>query len=414
MIMFAVLGIVLLSFTKADTAPKAFEAENGALTSPAVVVSDSGASSGSYVDFGSSPSPAAFPSRLRVSGGRLLDENSTDVGTLKGFNVHVASTVGGESFVWPQADYNIMAAAGTKLVRHVIHWDVFEPSRGIFNQTALSSLDTAVARAGQAGIYTVLDAPHLNVGRIPAWSQAGGSEWDAYITNGQALTQLLANRYKDNKFVIGLYPNEPPISNISQIVSGHQTIVGWYGSIATEWPIWINPTAWGGGTPYPSSAANVDVNAIAALDINSNGVIIEWHDYLNTAGSYTADGYQWNGAIAPVQQASEFTAQYHGWGGNYNYPNTAQSRADSAAHISPLVTLRNARSTFALAVGEFGMDSQQSGLAAFVNDKSTLYTNSSAVVQLWWVYSVNSAGDPFSARPNNNWMPGITDWLAAN
>jgi hypothetical protein len=363
------------------------------------------------------PVTATFPSRVHVSGGRLLDANGNDLGVLKGFNVHVAATVADPSFVWPQGDYDAMAAAGARIVRHVVHWDVFEPSAGAFNATALSSLDTAIARAKAAGMYTVLSAPHLNVNRLPAWAKTEPDEWRDYVVHGQGLTQTLARRYKDEPAVIGMAPNEPPVISIARQTADMGIITGWYTPIATGWPVWVSMTAYGNGTPYPASGDVAVPAMMNALDVNGHGVIIDWHDYLNESGSYETygAGYQWNGNIAPVQHVpGTFTAHFHGWGGNYNYPDTAATRQDFADHIAPLAQLRNTSPNFALAVGEFGMDNVQSGERAFVRDKATAYDNVGAVVQMWWLYSTSSiAGDPFSARPSGSWRQSTLDWLAA-
>lgn len=355
---------------------------------------------------------ALFPSRIHIGAGRLLDKNNYDIGTLRGFNVHVAATVDGADFVWSQADYTAMQALGATLVRHVIMWDVFEQSAGVFDAVALASLDTAIARAGAAKLYTVLSAPHLNVGRVPTWAQTTGNEWDDYIAHGQALIQMLAARYKGNQFVIGMYPNEPTTADLGHLMTGYQTTTAWHTGIATAWPVWINPTAYGNGTPSPRVGTQINPATIAGLDPHGHGVILEWHDYLNLAGSFSTDGYQDDGAIAPIQQASNFTAQYHGWGGDYNYPNTVQSRADFAAHVAPLEALVKTNAKFALAVGEFGMDSVQSGEPAFVADKTAAHKAAGAVVALCWVYDVNVSAEPFSARPSGAWRPSMVAWLS--
>ena len=353
---------------------------------------------------------AAFPSRLHVAAGRLLDENNHDVGVLRGFNVHVAATPSDTGFVWSQADYTAMSAIGTKLVRHIVHWDAFEQQPGVVNPTAIASLDTAIARARAAGIYTTLSI-HLNVGREPAWARTTGNELSDYMAHGRTLTQYLAKRYKDEKAVIGLNINEPPVVSLDTILNDYVAMVPWWQASAPLWPVWVAPSAYGNGTPYPSSGTQVSTARLKALDTQNRGVIVEWHDYLNAAGSNGT--YQSNGEIAPIQQSSSFTAQFQGRGGNYNYPNTAQTRTDFANAIAPHSKLVATSGTFTLAIGEFGMDNMLSGEPAFVADKATAYRTSNATIELWWNYDTtgNTTNNPWAARPNGTWRPSIVQWM---
>ena len=381
------------------------EPEDGALAGNVTVVDDPNASGGKYVRFGvvSSPTPipAGFPSRLKAVTGRLIDENGADIGILKGMNVHVAPTTSSPTFVWPQSDYTAMGQVGMRFVRHVIHWDVFEPTEDALNQTAIASLDTAISRAKTAGMYTLLEV-HLNVGRVPAWAQDTSSEWSDFVANGRTITQYLAARYKDEKAVIGFNPNEPPTVSLTAIMDGYDQIVPWWQQIAPAWPVWVSPSAYGNGTPTPRSGTPASISRYQALN-NGRGIIIEFHDYLNQG----SDSYQANGSINPIQQGG--TAEFHGWGGNYPYRDTIQSRSDIALHLQPQTAFTTAGG-FALAIAEFGMDNR-SGELAYVRDKIAAFRQARSVVECWWNYDTN-VSNPWAPRPGGIWRQAILDWMA--
>ena len=392
------------------------ENANGITVSPAVNVTVS------------NDNQAAFPSRLHVANHQLLDANNFNIGTLKGFNALAANPNG--IFNWAQQDYDDMYTLGARICRLFFFWSVVETSPGVFNSAALASYDKAIELAGNAGMYTVLSTTNILPNQQPGWVvPTGGGTFADYVAYGQAMTEMIATRYANNPYVIGLYPNEPAISasvNLDTLMSGYGTIVGWYGGIATEWPIWVNITGFGNGTPYPTGNPHADPAIINTLDVNKKGIILEWHDYYNGfPGSYSPDGYvqggTFSGDIAPIQQGvGTFTAEYHGWGGDYNYPGGGSSRAASQAafgvHIADMMSLRDAGSNFVLAVGEFGIDvdgsgNQQSGQADFYTDKAACYATAGAVVQMIWVYSESISGDPFAARPNGTWRTGIQNWI---
>lgn len=357
----------------------------------------------------------AYFSRLHVAGGRLRNSGGGDLGQLKGFDVLVGA--GGDTFVWSQADYSAMAAAGAKIVRQAVFWDILEPTAGSLDSTLLATLDTAIARAANAGLYTVLDCPHLNLGRTPSWAQTEANEWLDYVVHGQYMTQQIATRYASNVSVIGMAANEPPAADLGSMMTGYQTIVPWYTSIATAWPVWLSGGLYGAGTPYPTGAfTQLNPATYKALDVNGTGCIIQYHDYLNADNGDTTtypEGHQPNGTEAVTNQVGAAGWQFHGWGDNWNYPNTAQSRADLAAHIADMATFTATYSSFVLAVEEFGMDNTQSGEPAYGTDKGNCFNAVKAQIQMWWDYDTAAVTtNGFSARPSGTWRASVSNWLA--
>lgn len=353
--------------------------------------------------------------RLRIENGQFVS-NGSPVGLLKGFNVQVASTISSQSFVWPAQTYIDIANMGCKLVRHPIFWDVFEPTRGTFNPAAIESLDMAIYQAENAGLYSILSLPHLLAGREPKWVNSSGNILTDWLTNGQELTQFIANRYSSNLSVIGCDMNEPPGNGVAIIQQAYTTYVNWWQAESQLWPLWIS-FCYANATPYPDTGPQVNPLFFKNLDKHNLGVIFSVHDYLNSAGTYgiyQKAGTGNTGNIAPVNQSpNDFTAQFHGWGNYWTYPNTNQTRADFASLLAPYIKLASSYGTFALAVTEFGMDSIND--TNWVQDKVAAFNNAKTVAQLWWDYNVqpvsNSSADPFSARPNQTWRPSIQNWL---
>lgn len=374
--------------------------------------------------------PAAFPSRLSVASNHIVDENGYDLGVLKGFNVNVASTVGSEGFVFSQNDYTAMAAIGAKIVRHVLHWNVFEQSSNTFHATALSSLDTAIGRAGTAGMYTLLEL-HINAtgdpatGSVPTWARTGtspsgsGNEWTWLCTNAQNFIEELADRYKDNKHVVGFNPNEPTDTSIPNIQTGYATIVPWYRAIAPMWPIWCSATAYGNGTPYPTSGTQINTTNLLALDTNNRGVIFEHHDYYETPGSGSTNGYQANGAIDPIEQVPTTGSHYHGFSSTRNSARSGGRTTAYAAHYAWAATLRAVSPRIALAVCELGRNNLLSNHDEQIEDKINSYRAAGACVEIWWQYgtattnfdsgtTANGGGGFRTAISGSRWMTNPT------
>ncbi len=372
---------------------------------------------------GGGPLAAPFPSRWAVSNHHFVDENGVDLGIPKGFNWNcVGSGLPFANSVFAETKTLIDTAAvpGPPLLRKVFHWDLLQPSAGAFAGiasptatatagSAFNQLDVSIQRAYDNGCYCYLDLHLMDagwstgggvLGRVPVWAQTGsspagiGNAWTWYITNGQAITQCLAQRYGDPatspigaaaKAVVGFSPNEPPTVSIPAIQTGFASIVAWWQAYAPLWPVWISPSPYGGGTPYPSGATAINVASLLALDTQGRGIAIDWHTYLSVTGTASSDGYQANGTIDPLEQVSG-GSQYHGWTGGYDYPNTSGSRADIAAHMAPLVTLRDEDPSIAICLIEFGMDHQEVGSNhdEWILDTINAARAAGMTAEVWW------------------------------
>ena len=397
--------------------------------------------------------PAApFPSRWAVSNHHFIDENGVDLGVPKGFNWN---TIGGglpfanSVFVETAALIATAAVAGPPLLRTVIPWDLVETAAGVFAGissptgaatagSAFASIDTTIQRAYDNGCYVYLDLHLLDAsystgggvyGRVPVWAQTGsspagvGNAWTWYITNGQAITQCLAQRYGNPatspigaaaKAVVGFSPNEPPTVSIPAIQTGFAALVPWWQTYAPLWPVWISPQPYGGGNPYPSGATGVNLASLLALDTQGRGIAVDWHNYLNVTGTASTDGYQSNGGIDPVEQVTN-GSQFHGWGGLYDYPDTSGSRADIAAHMAPLVTLRDKDPSIAICMMEFGMDHQEAGSNhdAWILDTINAARAAGFTAELWWQKGFGSTGFDSQNVSGSTYRTGISgaSWM---
>jgi endoglycosylceramidase len=82
--------------------------------------------------------------------------------------------------------YLQIRAKGFTAVRFVLYWDLMEPRRGSFDATSFATLDTAVHRAGDAGLRVVLDAVHL-------WGPGGFADVPAWARHGDSVSTVEAN-----------------------------------------------------------------------------------------------------------------------------------------------------------------------------------------------------------------------------
>lgn len=357
------------------------------------------------------PSSGEFPSRLKVAGGILVDAGGADVGVLKGFNVHCHSATGtAPGGVMPVSAFQAMGALGAKIQRLILHWDSFQPTEGSVNPGALTDLDTTVGYGGDNGMYSVFEI-HLNVGRLPAWVPKSGNEAIDFQNHGRLLTETLAARYKDDKRVIGFTTNETPLG-ITGLLTFHQTTVPWYRDIAPAWPLWVNPTAYGQGTPYPRSGTAANPAAYLALDTHGVGLVTEYHDYLTQCGTTSTDGYQDNGSPDPKWQVPG--------GSEYNsavYGDTNTTRMNLNTHCDPWKRFSDAGGgRIAVAVGEWAYHHDFAGQKEheYARDKIAAFRqHAAASIEIWWNYDTTTdfALNPWAARPGGVWRQSVSDWM---
>jgi hypothetical protein len=357
-------------------------------------------------------SPAAFPSRLRASGRTIVDENGYVLPMLRGFNMHV-----GPSFVWDQSHFDAIKALGGRIDRAVVHWDDFEPARGVVSAAAIANLDRHVASAQAAGIYTLLEL-HLNVGRTPSWTAAQATELERYATYGQTLTQYLANRYgnpasaKYTKAVIGFGLNEPPLQDsairngngsIPYLESRQRQMISWMRAPGFA-PSWIGFVAYGYGSATPiydhatQNASAVDASPTAYDQVGGN-VVIDVHDYMAycTNTNPACDGRQFNGMIHPTYQGGPMLATD---GLTSAYTSSTIHRSQQAAFLKPYKTF-STQAAIPLMLGEWGWSAGHTGEAAWAADKRIAWMDAGTAIQIQWNY--DTATSAWAARPDGVW-----------
>lgn len=424
---FAVIGTALKFNSNAATNASISEAESGTLEGNTQIVSDATASGGSAITFEANSS--AFPSRLRAQGRTIVDETGQVMPKLKGFNMQLA-----KDFVWTQSNFDDIASAGGTINRAVIFWDDFELTQGTINPAAIANLDTHIARAENAGMYTQLEL-HLNVGRYPAWASAYSSEMEKYSHYGQTITQYLANRYgnpassKYTKSVLGFGLNEPPLddatirngnNSIPYLEGIQRTMIGWFRAPGYA-PDWIGFVAYGyaAATPiYDDSFQNpnaIDANPNAYDSVGGN-VIIDFHDYFvgitgATASNPTAQARQWNGMIYPTYQGGPMVVPDSSPAPTYS--STATTRSQLATYIAPYKTF-STNADIPLMIGEWGWVPTANGLDAWIQDHMSAWSDAGSVIEMCWVYNLttDTANDPWAARAGGTWRPQVLTWLA--
>jgi hypothetical protein len=264
-------------------------------------------------------------------------------------------------------------------------------------------------------MYSVLEI-HMNVSRAPSWAAGYGWETDAFMGHGETLTETLATRYASDKRVVGLSWNEIPIVPTADLLTFHETCVPWYRDIATEWPLWIVPSAYGQGTPDPDSGLDASISDYLALDTNDIGLIAEYHHYFVESGTGSDNGYQYNGAIDRVVDVGASGSNYGGV-----YPDTAGALADLGRHVQPWKDWQDTGSgRVVTAVGEWAYlyDGSMTGYAAnnyeeYTADMIGTFRERDFAIEMWWNYdtTTNEVTNPFSSRPGGTWRPAVQTWM---
>lgn len=420
------IGTALVLSSNAAHNAVVTEAESVTTQGNVQSVVDATASGGSAISFGQNSAP--FPSRMRTSGRGLVNENGQPMATLKGFNMQIA-----KDFVWSQADFNEIAAKGGDINRVVVFWDDLEPTQGTVNQATINNLDTHIARAQAAGLYTEIEL-HLNVGRYPAWTSAHASEIEKYAHFGQNVTQYIANRYgnpsspKFTKAVIGFGLNEPPLddaairngnSSVPYLESIQRTMISWFRAPGYA-PDWIGFVAYGYAAATPTydrtfqnpNAVNADPRAYESVGGN---VVIDFHDYFvgitgPTAGDPNAQARQWNGMIFPTYQGGPMQVPDSSPAPNYVSTSVARSQLDR--YFAPYINF-STTANIPLMVGEWGWVPSANGFDAWIQDHMNVWDNAPTVIQMCWDYNVttDTNNDPWAARPGGVWRPQVLTWL---
>lgn len=371
--------------------------------------------------------PAAFPSLLRTSGRKLVDSNNYVMSRLKGFNAQIVP--------WGQADFDNMAAIGATFCRQVIFWDAFQPTNATsVDATMIADLDTQLARAQAAGMYSFLDI-HLNVNRDPSWVTAQADETATFTTYGQFLTQYLASRYGDptspqyTKSVIGLGLNEPPVNNttlngngaIPYIEGQYRTVISWFRAYAPNWIGFVG-YAYSCASPIfdPSfqnaSATNADPQAYDSVGGN---VIIDFHDYMVGVTGTPTNGVSANDPTAQVRLSNGMPYPDYQGGplvepdstSNPTYTSNATIISQMSLYIAAYKQFCN-NANIPLMTGEWGWVSTATGEVAYVTDKETIWADAGTIIENEWDYDVTPSQDEWAAYPNHAWRSSTAAWMS--
>lgn len=205
----AALGVLLLEPSHAATTTVSAESELGSLSSPAVTITDSTASSGSAVNFSataSPPSPTPIPSPstgfVHVCGSGLCLNG-------KPFTIHGATAYGTfgqpttEVALAQKAKVNTLAIVEFEASHHVLS-SLYGPDPATYAKT-WSQVDAFIAAAKQGGVHIVLTLSSYAQSLQAAGQTPTTTDWGPFLS-------FIANR---TNTVTGVqYKNDPTIAMV--------------------------------------------------------------------------------------------------------------------------------------------------------------------------------------------------------
>jgi hypothetical protein len=333
------------------------------------------------------------PARLHATARHAFVRQNGAPVALNGVNV-VPVWADSPGRTWGQARYDSIVSKGFDSVRFVLYWDDFEPRRGAFDPRALSTLDTAVARAKAAGLYVVLDMIHLwgtgGLRDVPGWALSGDSV-ATVRQNAGPYVRMLARRYRDVPTVAAYDPvNEPHRWPIDQnaVLRMYDRVIGAIREVDPAKVVMVQPSY--GATSMAGACAD-----LANLKHRRN-VVFSIHAYF--AGG-DDDGFG-----PDCRQTGRYT-----WD-----PKVGYDTADPAplrAHLrSYLDTL--APQGIPLYVGEFGIGRLAPNRDRWIRDMVGLL-DEFGLGRAWWEYWTEANDGAFSATySDGGWRP-FTSLLVA-
>jgi hypothetical protein len=338
---------------------------------------------------GTPPPPGPAGSLHSTATQAFVDANGNEV-RLRGFNViPVWGNSPGQT--WDSAKYTQIRSKGFNAVRFVLYWDDFEPSRGTWNQTNLTTLDTAVSRATSAGLYVILDMIHLwgsgGFNDVPAWAKTGDSVTTVQ-TNGAGYLKMLAGRYH-NQPMVAAYDlvNEFYRSPIDQngVLRAYDSLITQVRTVDPAKIIMIEPS-------YGDSSIAGSLADFANLTNKAN-VVWSLHDYF---GGGDDDGYDASGAQ---------TGTYL-WNGTtgYSSPNLTQLENHLLVHVN-----KTRAAGIPMWIGELGIGSGVANHDLWIDHQIGLF-NKYGLGFAWWEYYTTG---PLSATNSDfTWKPWVDRLLA--
>ena len=235
--------------------------------------------------------PVAVDSFLKVSGTKIIDGNNQPV-RLQG--VAFGNEVWSNSPLPPythhsEADYSRLKAMGMNVIRFYLNYKTFEDDATPYQykQTGWEWINQNITWAKKYGIYLILNM-HAPQGGYQSQG-TGDALWND-IENQNRLTALwetIAEKYKDEKQIIGYGPvNEPvPANNISQWQQLAQRIINEIRAVDKKHILFIEKAIWVKG-----QAETADYNFPAVTD---NNMAYEFHFY--DPHLYTHQLFSWAG-----------------------------------------------------------------------------------------------------------------------
>lgn len=339
---------------------------------------------------GGEPEPSPALAALRTQDGRIVDVGGREV-RLRGFN---AAPVWREDpgATWDAAHYERIREGGFNVVRFFIHWSDFEPQRGRFDERHLRTLDLAMRRARDAGLYVVLDVIHLFDGEafVPAWARTGDA-LTAVQRSAQGYLRMIAARYADEPGLAALDPvNEPSTSPPDQdrILLMYDAMIALIRREAPEKIVMIEPSF------GDSSMERADL----ALLRDKRNVVFSLHDYY--AGG-AGDGYARDGAQLGAGDGARYA-----WDGTTGYDEVVPRELEE--HLLVNLELLK-RAGIPVWVGEFGMDPEAPNARRWIRDKVALYDRY-GVGYAWWLYGFEDSTAPLE-RSSKAFKPFVRDLM---
>ncbi|GAA4618590.1 hypothetical protein GCM10023195_83660 [Actinoallomurus liliacearum] len=345
---------------------------------------------------------AASLTRLHATSSHAFVDSAGTTHLLIGPNIQPVWDAN-DTDTWGQSTYDSIKAKGFTAVRMVLFWDMFQPTEAEWNETAFSTLATAVTRAKAAGLYVILDCVHMsgaNDGQehVPDWAQVTPTDdgsvegLDAVVENGLGFLQTIANRYKDEPAIAAYDPvNEPFRSSTksARLLSDYTQLVNAIRAKDGTTSIMLEPSY--GDSKVPTSSFS------SFTPTNRGNLIWSVHDYYNgaSASGYTS-GYANSTGLGMVPNPSDGTTGYN-----------AANKAGLASHLQVQLDMAKAES-LPVWIGEFGIGSGATGHDQYIKDKVALY-KSKGLDYAWWEYSSDNGDGPFSmVDANENWRSWVS------
>ncbi|WP_433479100.1 glycoside hydrolase family 5 protein [Spirillospora sp. CA-142024] len=318
-----------------------------------------------------SATPAAAPAgKLRATPQQAF-VGSQGPEQLKGPNLQPVWDPDGTD-TWGEGTYTAISAKGFTSVRFVLFWDDFEPSKGVWNENAFTTLTTALRRAKAAGLYVVFDGVHLygqpeGQSRVPEWARTADG-MGAVAANGLGYLQQLATRYGANTEFADTVAAYDPVNEPYRWPVDHRSVLADYTKIInairtkdSATPIMVEPTYGDARVP--------DADLAALTPTDRSNLIWSVHDYYagNDGVGYGDDDV----AISP--NPSDGTTGYD-----------PADKANLAAHLQVQLDTAS-KAGMPLWIGEFGIGSGAAGHDGYIRDKVALY-KSKGLGYAWWEY----------------------------